>query len=88
MPKIYHRRIENDLSAKTGQVMTQAEARAVFNRKDRIWRDFLAAGWIKPVNETPGTKRRIGTIYYLKDDVIKAWQRFLDGEYPERKVNP
>ena len=84
MPKTYQKLTADDFGANPDEVMSQAEARAYFNRKDRIWKDFLAAGWIKPFNKTPGTKRRIGTIYYLRSDVVKAWQRFLDGEYPGR----
>jgi hypothetical protein len=85
MPKTYQKLTVKDFSVSPDEVISQAEARQYFNRKIRIWKDFLAAGWIKPFNETPGSKRRFGTIYYLRSDVIKAWQRFLDGEYPGRK---
>lgn len=85
MPKTYQKLTAEDFGAGDAEeVMSQAEVLKYFGSRQRIFKDFRAAGWLKPFNETKGHKRKVGTFYYRRSDVIKAWQRFLDGEYPGR----
>lgn len=69
------------VSVRDKRILTWKDAVALLT--EQVFRDCLAAGWIKPcaTKESPTRDRRM----YARTDIENAEDRILSGEYPKPK---